>query len=90
MVGLMKLLRIFWGASMTNNKTLLTAIERKRKQIAKQQRKLKNAKSEVDRDLARDEIKRLKTAMLNMQNQIKMNHAIGDINANPTTNHKPS
>jgi predicted nucleic acid-binding Zn-ribbon protein len=63
---------------MANNKTLLTAIERKRNQIAKQQRKLKNAKSEVDRDLARDEIKRLQTAMLNMQNQIKMNHAMGD------------
>ncbi|AUR90068.1 coil containing protein [Vibrio phage 1.137.O._10N.261.46.B5] len=38
---------------MANNKTLLTAIERKRKQIA-----------------------RLETEMLNMQNQIKMNHAI--------------
>ena len=63
---------------MANNKTLLTAIERKRKQIAKQQRKIKNAKSEIDRDLAQDEIKRLHTAMLNMQNQIKMNHAVNN------------
>ena len=61
---------------MANNKTLLTAIERKRKQISKQRKKLKHAKSELDKDLALDEIARLETAMLNMQNQIKMNHAI--------------
>lgn len=61
---------------MANNKTLLTAIERKRKQIAKQRKKLKHARSELDRDSARDEIARLETAMLNMQNQIKFNHAI--------------
>ena len=62
--------------NMANNKTLLTAIERKRKQIAKQRKKLKHAKSELDKDSARDEIARLKTTMLNMQNQIKFNHAI--------------
>lgn len=61
---------------MANNKTLLTAIERKRKQIAKQRKKLKHAKGELDKDSARDEIARLETAMLNMQNQIKFNHAI--------------
>ena len=61
---------------MANNKTLLTAIERKRKQIAKQRKKLKHAKSELDKDSARYEIARLETAMLNMQNQIKFNHAI--------------
>lgn len=61
---------------MANNKTLLTAIERKRKQIAKQRKKLKHAKSESDRGLARDEIARLEAAMLNMQNQIKFNHAV--------------
>lgn len=61
---------------MANNKTLLTAIERKRKQIAKQRKKLKHAKSELDKDTARNEIARLETEMLNMQNQIKMNHAI--------------
>ncbi|AUR85256.1 coil containing protein [Vibrio phage 1.071.A._10N.286.46.A12] len=61
---------------MANNKTLLTAIERKRKQIAKQRKKLKHAKSELDKDSARDEIVRLETAMLNMQNQIKFNHAV--------------
>lgn len=65
---------------MANNKTLLTAIERKRKQIVKQRRKLKNAKSEIDRDSARNEIKRLQMAMLNMQNQIKMNHLCGSGN----------
>lgn len=63
---------------MANNKTLLTAIERKRKQIEKQRKKLKHANSESDKDLARDEIARLQTAMLNMQNQIKMNHTIKD------------
>lgn len=61
---------------MANNKTLLFAIERKRKQIAKQRKKLKHAKSELDKDSSRDEIARLETAMLNMQNQIKFNHAI--------------
>lgn len=61
---------------MANNKTLLAAIERKRKQIAKQRKKLNHAKSELDKDSARDEIARLETAMLNMQNQIKFNHAI--------------
>lgn len=61
---------------MANNKTLLTAIERKRKQIAKQRKKLKHAKSELSKDSARDEIARLEIAMLNMQNQIKFNHAI--------------
>ena len=61
---------------MANNKTLLTAIERKRKQIAKQRNKLKHAKSELDKDTARNEVARLETEMLNMQNQIKMNHAI--------------
>lgn len=62
--------------NVANNKTLLTAIERKRKQIAKQRKKLKHAKGELDKDSARDEIARLETAMLNMQNQIKFNHAI--------------
>ncbi|AUR96144.1 coil containing protein [Vibrio phage 1.216.O._10N.222.55.C12] len=61
---------------MANNKTLLTAIERKRKQIARQRKKLKHAKSELDKDTARHEIARMETEMLNMQNQIKMNHAI--------------
>ena len=61
---------------MANNKTLLVAIERKRKQISKQRKKLKHAKSELDKDSARDEMARLETAMLNMQNQIKFNHAI--------------
>lgn len=61
---------------MANNKTLLVAIERKQKQIAKQRKKLKHAKSESYKDSARDEIARLETAMLNMQNQIKFNHAV--------------
>ena len=61
---------------MANNKTLLTAIERKRRQIAKQRKKLKHAKSELDKDSARDEIARLETAMLNLKNQIKFNHAV--------------
>lgn len=64
---------------MANNKTLLKAIEKKDHQLRKQSRKLNNSRSEVDRDKARDEIQRLQRLKLDMQNQIKLNMVMSDV-----------
>lgn len=64
---------------MANNKTLLKAIERKDYQLRKQSKKLANSRSKVDRDKARDEIQRLQSLKLDMQNQIKLNTVMGDV-----------
>lgn len=63
---------------MANNKTLLKAIERKEKQIEKQQKKAKWAKSQADRDKARDEIVRLSTERMRMKQQIRFNNAMSN------------
>lgn len=61
-----------------SNKTLLKAIERKGKQIAKQKQKLRWSKSIKDRDKAREEIARLSSEELRMRQQIRYNQASGD------------
>lgn len=63
---------------MANNKTLLKAIERKEKQIGKQMKKLRWAKSIKERDKAREEIARLSSEELKMRQQIRYNNAVGD------------
>lgn len=64
---------------MNNTKTLLKTIKKTRQQLDRQRNKFRYSVKVTDKDDAYNEILRLKTKILNLQNQIKFNHAMNPV-----------
>lgn len=71
---------------MANNKTLLKAIERKSKRLARRENRLRYLKWNLkDTEATEREIAEIKTEILNCQNQINLNMVMRDVQRDKET-----